>query len=348
MTSIATPTTNLLARISHSPFGPALLVIWPIWLVIVVCGGYWGVVWDNILATATMVVGAFIAGATAEGGGAVAFPVFTLGLGITPGVARDFSFLCQCVGMGAAALTIVAAGVPVCWRTIKYAGIGGVLGTAASVLWLQPNLPAPVIKMFFVSLWLGIGFALALIYRQSLRAADSVCVAVPARTGGLSTAPLLVSIGVFGGVISGLVGSGLDLFAFACCALLFGLDERIGTPTSVVLMATNTLFGAVFTGIARPALFPDMPGLAPQAFELWLAAIPACAIMAPVGAWYIRNKSRLFVLSILWVSMVGQYLGALLLVPNARTAPLLALSGVTIVVSLGLFWGLARARMRVH
>jgi uncharacterized membrane protein YfcA len=48
--------------------------------------------------TVTMVFGSFIGGATAEGGGAVAFPVMTLVLHLTPAIARDFSFLIQCCG----------------------------------------------------------------------------------------------------------------------------------------------------------------------------------------------------------------------------------------------------------
>jgi uncharacterized membrane protein YfcA len=48
--------------------------------------------------TITMIFGSFIGGATAEGGGAVAFPVMTLVLHLAPSVARDFSFMIQCCG----------------------------------------------------------------------------------------------------------------------------------------------------------------------------------------------------------------------------------------------------------
>ena len=43
------------------------------------------------LMSITMIFGSMIAGATSEGGGAIAFPVMTLALGISPPVARDFS-----------------------------------------------------------------------------------------------------------------------------------------------------------------------------------------------------------------------------------------------------------------
>ena len=45
-----------------------------------------------------MVFGAIVGGATSEGGGAIAFPVMTLALGIRPAVARDFSIMIQSCG----------------------------------------------------------------------------------------------------------------------------------------------------------------------------------------------------------------------------------------------------------
>ena len=38
-------------------------------------------------------------GMTSEGGGAVAFPVMTLMLGVAPVIARDFSWMVQAAGM---------------------------------------------------------------------------------------------------------------------------------------------------------------------------------------------------------------------------------------------------------
>ena len=54
---------------------------------------------DRYLLSITMIFGAAIAGMTSEGGGAVAFPVMTLVLGIEPTVARDFSLMSQSCGL---------------------------------------------------------------------------------------------------------------------------------------------------------------------------------------------------------------------------------------------------------
>lgn len=53
---------------------------------------------DRYALTLTMILGAAVGGMTSEGGGAVAFPVMTLALGIKPAVARDFSLMIQSCG----------------------------------------------------------------------------------------------------------------------------------------------------------------------------------------------------------------------------------------------------------
>ena len=76
----------------------------------------------------TMVFGSMVAGATSEGGAAVAFPVMTLVFGIAPAVARDFSYMIQSVGMTSAAFTILYMKVLVEWKAVYYTTIGGVAG----------------------------------------------------------------------------------------------------------------------------------------------------------------------------------------------------------------------------
>ena len=49
-----------------------------------------------------MVFGSFIAGASSEGGGAIAFPGLTLLFNTPPEVARNFSLAIQSIGMSAA------------------------------------------------------------------------------------------------------------------------------------------------------------------------------------------------------------------------------------------------------
>ncbi|KAI1708349.1 protein kinase domain-containing protein [Ditylenchus destructor] len=70
----------------------------------------------------TMILGATVAGATSEGGGAVAFPVMTLLLHIDSTVARDFSLMIQSCGMTSATFTILWMKVQLEWHSMIASG----------------------------------------------------------------------------------------------------------------------------------------------------------------------------------------------------------------------------------
>ena len=72
----------------------------------------------------TMIFGAMVAGMTSEGGGAVAFPVMTLALHISPSVARDFSLGIQSCGMSAAAFTIFWMKLKIEKHSLLFCSIG--------------------------------------------------------------------------------------------------------------------------------------------------------------------------------------------------------------------------------
>lgn len=116
-----------------------------------------GVYWYMSL---TMVLGSIVAGLTSEGGGAIAFPVMTLALGVPPPVARDFSFAIQSFGMTCAAITIFGLGVPVDMEALLWGSIGGAVGLAAGLVAVAPHLPPAYAKMLFVSVWASFAVAL--------------------------------------------------------------------------------------------------------------------------------------------------------------------------------------------
>ena len=74
--------------------------------------GFWLAHWYY---AAMMVAGAFVAGFTPEGGGAVAFPVLNVFLHVDRVLARDFSMMIQSVGMTSAS----AAHPTLLWRYSK-------------------------------------------------------------------------------------------------------------------------------------------------------------------------------------------------------------------------------------
>ena len=113
-------------------------------LVVWVCLFYWMSSLDFLVAhwhyPAIMVLGAFVAGLTPEGGGAVAFPVLSVFFNIDRVLARDFSLMIQSIGMTSASIFILTH-CDTKIRTFKAVGVmipfcfvGFVLGMLTPVL----------------------------------------------------------------------------------------------------------------------------------------------------------------------------------------------------------------------
>ncbi len=293
-------------------------------------GDRFGLLWSHGFMGLTMTVGSFIAGATSEGGGAVAFPVMTLVFGIAPATARDFSLLIQSVGMSAAALTIVSTRTPIAWRCLIPVSGGGALGMAIGLAWISPRVSPPVVKMLFVSAWMAFGVALLRTHRLRDRPSRQ---ALPVLTPQAVLS--LGAVGLLGGVGSALTGSGLDLLTFSVLVLHFRISEHVATPTSVMLMAINAVVGSgvqIGTG-----------ALEPEAWSYWWAAVPVVVVGAPLGAWFIQGRSRLFIVGLLLGSIAAQFIAALVLIP--QTAATLGTSCVVFAIGSAGFWRLGRPRL---
>ena len=238
----------------------------------------------------TMLVGSMIAGATAEGGGAVAFPVLTLVFGIQPLIARDFCVMIQSVGMTAASITIIRLGMKVDWKVFRNGLAGGAPGIILGVFWIAPNIPPVYAKIFFVSLWLAFGLIIVLTMRRSGEAHFERC-----QTQRPFSSKLILA-GFLGGVTTGITGSGLDIATFSVAVLAFRLDEAVATRTSILLMASASIFTFAVKGAVQ--------GMEPLAFEFWIVAIPVVLLGAPMGAMWMKYKSRQTVVSILVLSVL--------------------------------------------
>jgi uncharacterized membrane protein YfcA len=273
--------------------------VWLPWLVAVVWGDRLATVCANLPMAATMVVGSLVAGATSEGGGAVAFPVLTLLFEASPSAARDFALLIQSVGMTAAAVVIVQTRTPIATRAVVLAGLGGIPGIVLGIQWISVLLPPPITKLVFVSVWLSFGLMLGL----SLR--DEAAVRHLDLRGGRSV--LVLVCGFLGGILTGICGSGIDIATFSALTLGFHLDERVATPSSVVLMASNALVGLAWRLVSAP--IPE------QVWGWWWAAVPVVVVGAPAGARLIVRCSRRFIVRLLQLSISIQFVGALVLIP---------------------------------
>jgi len=271
----------------------------------------------------TMVFGAFIAGGTSEGGGAVAFPVFTLLLDIKPEVARNFSFAIQSIGMTSASLLILDKKILIEKRTILYASLGGVIGIVVGTLAVIQYLSGSFLKMFFVSLWLGFGIALYFINKNKDREINQ---AIPLHFK--KTNLRLFCVGIVGGFISSLFGNGIDIITFCFLTLYFGVCEKVATPTSVILMAINTIIGFFLHAfVVKDFGFVE--------FRYWLAAISVVIVFAPLGAYIISFLSRNTIANFLYLVVLAQYIGALFIL-NLNGWPLV-FSFSVVILSFFLF-----------
>lgn len=218
-----------------------------------------------------MVFGSAIAGGTCLGGGAVAFPVFTKVLHISPHDAKIFSLAIQSVGMTSASVAICLTGIRVEWRVIRWASLGGFVGIFLGSGFLAPLLPSDAIKMSFTVMLLSFAITLLALNRSPRELYTGMPVWRMRERG------IWLIVGLMGGIMSGLVGSGIDVFAFSVMVVMFRLCEKVATPTSVIVMAVNAMAGFALQFF----VFQDFPDLVRNC---WFAAIPVVVVGAPVGA----------------------------------------------------------------
>ena len=277
----------------------------------------------------TMIFGSIIAGATSVGGGAIAFPVFTKVLHISPYDSKIFSLAIQSVGMGAAALTIYFTRTAVDWKVIILASFGGFFGIALGMGIIAPLLPPDIIKMSF-SLMLA-SFAATLWF---INKHERDCHNEMPHWHHKEKAVILFA-GFLGGIMSGLVGNGIDIFVFAALVLLFRMDEKTATLSSVVLMGINAFIGFML----QLFWFQDFPA---QVQAYWLAAIPVVVIGAPFGAMLCTRLPRIVIANLL-IGLIAIELTSSLLLITLRPAVIYASLIMLTIFSL-LNYGMYRIR----
>lgn len=224
---------------------------------------------------AIMVLGAFVAGLTPEGGGAVAFPVLNIFLSVDRTMARDFSLMIQSIGMTSASIFILShkdnvirdyrpllAFTPVCF-----------VGFIAGMLLLQ-SLPVYIIQALFLSLITT--FAIAYVWsdhrgdRPRLEAA------------GWRDHALLGLVLIVGGLCASLFGTGADIVIYTLLVTRFRMKEKVATHMSIMLMAAISILGYAYRH------FHDA-GLTEYQVRTWLCAYPVVLFMAPFGAYILAK-----------------------------------------------------------
>nr|CDJ96474.1 Hypothetical protein CBG11935 [Haemonchus contortus] len=233
---------------------------------------------------AIMLLGSTVAGMTSEGGGAVAFPVMTLGLKLAPSTARDFSLIVQAIGMTCALFVIVFMGVQIEKRAVVFGMMGSVPGFVFGSLLVDPFFTGPQKKMLFVSIWSSFAVALYLLNAEKKRKTYYV---IPEFKPW--KAFVLSCTGFIGGIFTAFTGSGVDICIFSIITLLFRVSEKIATPTTIVLMGLNSIIGVYYR-----VVWED--GVSELALDYIKITIPVAVTLAPIGSFlgsHFHRKSGL-------------------------------------------------------
>lgn len=309
-----------------------MLMATMIWLVWLILGGTQAV--HHLLAdwkiTLTMVFGSIVGGGTAEGGGAVAFPVFTKLLHISAFDARNFSLAIQSVGMGSASLCILCLRIPIERRSLLYAGIPAIAGVIFGAIWIAPLVPPVIVRTSFTVLVVSIGIALVILNRED---GENRNLQLP--WFGDQERMILLAAGFLGGIVSALVGTGENSVAFMVMVLLFRIDEKIATPTTVVLMTMTTIPGFLIHLLWLKDFSPVVMGY-------WLAAIPVVAVGGPLGAVLCSRMSRKLIVNCLLLLIALEFVSTVILIPISRSV--LIVSAATLLVCGSLDWLMSRVK----
>ncbi|WP_420643768.1 sulfite exporter TauE/SafE family protein [Candidatus Leptofilum sp.] len=302
---------------------PTLLaIVYTFWFSYMFIANRWELFQEYWPVSLTMTIGSFVAGATAEGGAAVAFPVFTKVLQIPSTDARTFGLMIQAVGMTMAGVMIYAQRVRTLPRVIGWVSLGGIFGQLiGTYLFTIPN-PYPKILFTFVATAFGVAMVISrwLIHwepRSELPNWDNRYRA------------LFLLCGVLGGSFAAQTGSGIDMLTFIVLTLAFGINEKISTPTTVVIMGLNSVVGFFLHGVVSQDI-----GIA---WNYWLVAVPIVILGAPFGAYVASKVNRDGIIKFLLFLIGLELVTTLWLIPFNNLTQIV-ITATAVAICGALFW----------
>lgn len=281
-----------------------VLVVFVVWTTYMFATDSFGLFEENWPVSLTMVFGSVVAGATPQGGAAVAFPVFTKVLEMPPGDARTFGLMIQSVGMTMAAITILVRRTPILPKMVVWSSLGGSVGVVLGST--IATIPAPYPKILF-TLSLTV-FAGALVISRWILDWP-VTDRLPAWT--TNHAAIFALVGIVGGIFVAHTGAGVDGMAFVVLTLAYGIDERVSTPSTVIVMAVLSVVGFAMHGL----VLRDVG----VAFDYWLVAVPIVVLGAPLGAYLLTKLSRELLIGLILVLITAEMLSTVFLINFDRT-----------------------------
>jgi uncharacterized membrane protein YfcA len=337
------------------------LVATLVWVVAIQATDTWERVGGNWPAAATMFFGSLLAGSSPEGGGAVAFPVFTKLLHIPASVARSFGLSIQAVGMTMAVATILIARRKFHRRAALVGSIASSVGFLSCTfafgqpdeLFWPSSIGSPWVKATF-SIVLATTSILML---RHLRHGEHTN-AAPAWNRRYDVALAVLAFG--GGFLSSLTGTGANIVVFLFLVVVADISPRIALPTALVVMSTVSVIGLVLFGLVDGQLdvtlvgervvsvggeLTDLPSREWDLLGLWLAAFPVVIWGAPLGSYVVSHVKDSHLVRFVALLAAVEVMTTFILVPELRTSPaLIAYLLLGLALLPAILIGLARRR----
>lgn len=299
-----------------------LIVVITVWFWYMNVNNMFSILSENLYVMITMVFGSFVAGSSPEGSASIAYPMFTLYLGIAPDVARNFAFAIQSVGMTAASIYILNKKIALDWNYIIYVSFGGLFGLLFGTYNLVPYIQPMLGKLIFVSLWLAFGIVLYLENRKQTRIIYDKIILF-----SHSDRINLILFGFIGGGISSLFGTGINIFTFCFLVIYYKVNEKVATPSSIIIMTIETIAGFALHGLV-------IKDISKESYDMWLSCIPIVIFFAPLGAYVVNKISRITFTNFLYFIFLVQYLGAMFVIRPDLTKSVISIG----IVLFGFFF----------
>lgn len=321
--------------------------------------------WDRVAghwpAAATMFFGSLLAGSSPEGGGAVAFPVFTKLLDIPASVARSFGLSIQAVGMTMAVATILIARRQFHRRAAIVGSITSAAGFIACTfafgrreeLFWPSSIGSPWVKATFSIVLATTSILMLRHLRHGEHRSDA-----PDWNRRYDIALGLIAFG--GGFLSSLTGTGANIVVFLFLVVVADVSPRIALPTALAVMAAVSIIGLVLFGLVDGQLdvsvigervvsvggqLTDLPSREWDLLGFWLAAVPVVVWGAPIGSYVASRVNDRHLVRFVAVLAAVEVATTFILVPELRTSPALIVYLVAGLILLpAALIGLARRR----
>ena len=258
---------------------------------------YWRIALDHWPMAIAMSLGSVVAGSTPMGGGSVGFPVLVLLLHQSASIGRNFGLACQALGMTSAMIFIICRRTAIQTRMLAWGMAGAAAGLVTGTFLVSPLLSGDTVKLLFSSVWMSFG-VLTLARNREFCSLDRV-----PELGRNADIAIALGVGVLGGMITSLIGVGIEMVAYTVLVLRYRCDLKAAVPTAVSLGAMTSVMGIGLHGL--------MGDIGREPFYNWLAAAPIIVFGAPFGAYLVSVIPRIRTLYFVSVLCLVQFVWTL-------------------------------------